>query len=160
MSGRQFLIVFSILMLSGVVIGIPVQIYHHLWGLPPFPTLLALPFFVALSLAFVVLYALVGAVLMSVALLLMRDLMPYASTLTWVCAGAVMGSLIGALHPLVVLVALTDNVSGGVVSEEAARLAGLTAICGGVAGLAVGWWYQTRELGTAIPAPASAKGMP
>jgi hypothetical protein len=65
-----------------------------------------------------------------------------ADVRVWMAAGVILGGLVGALHPFVLLSAVTEFFAEDPNMPRSLLIAALTALCGGVAGGLSGWWYR------------------
>ena len=143
-TGWQLLTIGLIFTLSGAAVEVPIALHDSLKG----ESGLAFVFLVIVSpiaaMIAVVLFAAVGAPIASIPLLLMQRWMARANVIAWMFAGALVGMLVGAFHPFVLLWALIDYVGGA--PTGCLKAAAIASAGGCLGGLGVGWWFRTWVL--------------
>jgi hypothetical protein len=142
----QFGVVCGIGALAGATVGVPAFIVTQLAGTPWQDALALIPFVVFDAAVVSFMFALVGGVIGGVPILLMRRLKPHARAATWVIVGGLAGAAIGALHPFVILFAITEYLGVSQRLIGALPLVALTGASGTLSGLLIGWWYKLRVI--------------
>jgi hypothetical protein len=129
---------------SGSVVATPFYIATELRGLSRLDALALAPvigFWVVVSCFF---FAAVGSVIAAIPVLMLRRSQLAKDLFAWMTTGVLLGCVIGALHPFVLLSAIVEQATGDGPSGTL-RLAALTAVGGGLSGMGVGWWFAPRH---------------